>query len=246
MNHFHLSGAERTALAGGVLLLLLQCVVQNAPGVGAALEYRRALVAAEPWRLVTGHLVHLGWLHLLVNLAAWLILARLYAPDLGALQQLLVLLASMLLISLGLAKAFPQIAWYRGLSGALHALYFAGAAAWLGSAAAIRNRTADKCGAGSAKRADSAEDRGNQGNEVQQFWLPCALFLGGWIKVATEQRGADLLRHADWLQADVVTQAHLLGAAFGSLAGAALAALRLRLRRRGKGGMHGARGNQPW
>jgi rhomboid family GlyGly-CTERM serine protease len=213
-----------------------------APGVGAALEYRRALVAAEPWRLVTGHLVHLGWLHLLVNLAAWSILARLYAPDLGAPQQLLVLVASMLLISFGLAKAFPQIAWYRGLSGALHALYFAGAAAWLGSAAATRNRTA---GAGSAERAGCANDRGNPGNAVQQLWLPCALFLGGWIKVATEQRGGDLLRHADWLEADVVTQAHLLGAAFGSLAGAAFAALRLRLRRHGKGAMSGAPGNQP-
>jgi membrane associated rhomboid family serine protease len=99
-------------------------------------------------------------------------------------------------ISLGLAALAPGILWYRGLSGVLHALFFAGAAKWLFS---VQHRS------------------------VRALWLPAALFVGGWIKVALEQPAGDALPYADWLGAAVVPQAHLIGAACGSVFGLLLA-----------------------
>ena len=85
-----------------------------------------------------------------------------------------------------------SIAWYRGLSGALHGLFFAGSALWLIKAKPRRFR---------------------------QLWLPSALFFGGWIKVVLEQPGGATTPYAEWLGAGVVPQAHLVGAACGTVLG---------------------------
>lgn len=191
MRGFPLSTAERWALGIAAAVLLL-----HASGLGEAFEYRRALLANEPWRLLTGHLVHINWPHAAINAAALLIVARLFAPDLSAPRQLNVLLSASVVIGLGLAVLAPGILWYRGLSGVLHALFFAGAAKWLFS---VRSRA------------------------LRDLWLPAALFAGGWIKVALEQPAGSALPYADWLGAAVVPQAHLLGAAWGSMSGLLLA-----------------------
>jgi rhomboid family GlyGly-CTERM serine protease len=188
---FPLSTAERWALGIATAVLLL-----HASGLGDALEYRRAFLANEPWRLLTGHLVHINWPHALINAAALLIVARLFAPDLSAPRQMAILLSAGVVIGLGLAALAPEILWYRGLSGVLHALFFAGAAKWLFS---------------------------EQPHTVRKLWLPAALFAGGWIKVALEQPAGGVLPYADWLGAAVVPQAHLLGAAWGSVFGLLLA-----------------------
>ena len=191
MRGVSLSTAERWAAGVAVVVLLL-----HASGFGDALEYRRAFLAHEPWRLLTGHLVHINWPHATINAAALLIVARLFAPDLSAPRQMVILLSASLMISLGLAALAPGILWYRGLSGVLHALFFAGAAKWLLS---VQQRT------------------------VRALWLPAALFVGGWIKITLEQPAGDALPYADWLGAAVVPQAHLIGAACGSAFGLVLA-----------------------
>jgi rhomboid family GlyGly-CTERM serine protease len=188
---FPFSTAERWALGIAAVVLLL-----HASGLGDAFEYRRALLAHEPWRVLTGHLVHINWPHAVINAAALLIVARLFAPDLSAPRQLVVLVTAGVVIGLGLAALAPGILWYRGLSGVLHALFFAGAATWLFS---VRHLTA------------------------RALWLPAAFFAGGWIKVALEQPAGGALPYADWLGAAVVPQAHLLGAAWGSVFGLLLA-----------------------
>jgi hypothetical protein len=109
---------------------------------------------------------------------------------------MVILLSASLVISLGLAALAPGILWYRGLSGVLHALFFAGAAKWLFSV---------------------------QQRSLRTLWMPTALFVGGWIKVALEQPAGDALPYADWLGAAVVPQAHLIGAACGSVFGLVLA-----------------------
>lgn len=178
-------------MAAAALALLLM-----APGLAEPLEYRRALLAQEPWRVFTGHLVHLNWPHALVNALALLIVARLFAPDLSARRQVAVLLVAAVSISIGLAVLYPSIAWYRGMSGVIHALFFAGATLWLARARPWSARS---------------------------LWLPAALVVGGWIKVMLEQPSGDVLPHAEWLGAAVVPQAHLIGAACGSALGLAFA-----------------------
>ena len=191
MRALELSPPERVAVGLALVLLLLQAL---APG--EALEYQRRTLAGQPWRAVTAHLVHINWPHALINAAALWIVARLYAPDLDARRQVVALLVSALAISAALAWLYPAIEWYRGLSGALHGMFFAGAAKWL---LAERPRT------------------------LRRLWIPTALFVGGWIKVAFEQPGGATTPHADWLGAAVVPQAHLVGAVCGTLLGALFA-----------------------
>jgi len=191
-----LSSPERAAIGLAVVVLALHAL---APG--DALEYQRGALARQPWRLVTGHLVHLNWPHALVNAAALWIVARLYAPDLSATRQAIALAASALAISAALAWLHPDIEWYRGLSGALHGLFFAGAVTWL---LAERPR------------------------RLGRLWMPALLFIGGWVKVVFEQPSGGGLPHADWLGAAVVPQAHLAGAACGTALGALFAAAKAR------------------
>jgi len=187
-----LSRPERVAVGLALALLVLHAL---APG--EALEYQRRLLTHEPWRALTGHVVHINWPHALVNAAALWVVARLYAGDLDSRRQLVALIASALAISGALAFLYPSIDWYRGLSGALHGLFFAGATKWL---LFERPRT------------------------FARLWLPGVLFVGGWIKVALELPGGAATPYAQWLGAAVVPQAHFIGAICGTVLGALFAA----------------------
>jgi rhomboid family GlyGly-CTERM serine protease len=188
--------AERFALAGIAVVLLLQ-----AADLGPALEYRRALLATEPWRLLTGHLVHANWRHAVLNALAWYALARLYAPELPPARQAALLASSALGTSLLLWLAAPQVAWYRGLSASLHGLFAAGAV--LGLEPAAKPLTAGV-----------------------PLWP--ALLLGAvWAKVLAEQVVGASMTSPSWLGVAVVSQSHLFGAGVGTL----IAVLWLLLRR---------------
>jgi len=186
-----LSAAERQALGGAALVLLVQAIVP----LHGALEYRQALVASQPWRALTAHLVHVNWVHALINLAAWFAVARLFAPELRTWRQPLVLAVAALAVTLHLALLHPGIAWYRGFSGTLHGVFFAGATAWLLALLADGER------------------------RPRALWLPAVLVAGGWVKVLAEQPGGSLTPYAQWLGAGIVPQAHLAGAVAGSVLG---------------------------
>ena len=184
-----------TAAAGlPILVLFLLAIELLAPG--ESLEYRRALLASEPWRLLTGHLVHLSLTHALLNCVALMLLGRLFAARLTTGELWVVLGAAPLLISVAFWVLLPELHWYRGLSGALHALYFAGCVVWLGDAA------------GRAR------------------WLPLIALVLGAIKVLVEQPWDASFPFREWLGAPVVPQAHLFGAVLGTAAGVAMRALR--------------------
>lgn len=157
-----------------------------------ALEYRRALAVSEPWRLFTGHFVHITFLHALLNAVALLLLGRLFADRLTRNEMFGLLAVAPLVISLGFWLLLPQLEWYRGLSGVLHALYFAGCVVWI---------------AETVKRAR---------------WLPIAALVGGTLKVLLEQPWEGSFPMHELLRVAVVPQAHLLGALVGTAAGLAL------------------------
>jgi len=94
----------------------------------AALRYDRAAIAGgELWRLLSGHFAHLGYRHLLLNLAGlalvWLLVGRLYSTR----QWLLVAAVSVLVMDAGFWFVDAGMRWYVGLSGMLHGLLLAGA-----------------------------------------------------------------------------------------------------------------------
>jgi len=122
----------------------LAVVLQASPApVRDALAYTRSAVAAgELWRLLTCHLVHLGWSHLALNLLACAVGVGLGARRTSAGIWWGSLAAGALGTALGLFLLRPGLSGYVGLSGALHGL-FAGLAAAL-----WREHGARGCGLG--------------------------------------------------------------------------------------------------
>jgi rhomboid family GlyGly-CTERM serine protease len=91
------------------------------------LRYERsALAALQLWRLLTGHLVHLGPGHMLLDVAALLILTLIFAPYLRARDWATVSLLAVVFIDFGLYVFNRDVQWYVGLSGLLHGYWVAG------------------------------------------------------------------------------------------------------------------------
>jgi rhomboid family GlyGly-CTERM serine protease len=103
----------------GVSLLLAGAAVclQCSPAALEWLQYDRAGIAAgELWRIVTGHLTHASWDHLLWDAAALMVMGTICERD----QRrgfVACICASAIALSLCLSIAMPDLAIYRGLSG---------------------------------------------------------------------------------------------------------------------------------
>lgn len=87
---------------------------------------RAAILQGAWWRLLSGHLLHLGWSHLLMNLAGLALVWALVGGTLSNRNWLIILSADALITGLGLLIFNPQLDWYVGLSGILHGLLVAG------------------------------------------------------------------------------------------------------------------------
>jgi rhomboid family GlyGly-CTERM serine protease len=112
----------RVPIGLAALLIVLQ-----AAGLRDALEYsREAARNGQLWRLLTGNLVHLGWLHLCRDLAGLGLIWWLICRHLSERIAVGVLAVSALSVGVGLLLFSPRIEWYVGISGALFGLYTAG------------------------------------------------------------------------------------------------------------------------
>jgi rhomboid family GlyGly-CTERM serine protease len=99
-----------------------------------ALRYdRAAILDGQAWRLLSGHMAHLGWSHLAMNLAAlaliWILVGQLLSP----VQWVWAAFVTALGIGGGLLAFNPELAWYVGLSGVLHGFLVSGCLADLRS-----------------------------------------------------------------------------------------------------------------
>jgi len=98
--------------------------------VQQALRYEReAVLGGELWRLLSGHLVHLGWPHMLWNGAALIVIALLFGRDLSERVWCAVAFFCAMGVALGMLVLRPDVDAYVGLSGVLHGLFAAGAMA---------------------------------------------------------------------------------------------------------------------
>jgi rhomboid family GlyGly-CTERM serine protease len=119
-------------LVPGVVMLLALALMLAGDSGREWLRFERAGIASgEAWRLVTGHFVHLGISHTILNLAGlilvWLLAGRAYPWQ----KWLWIITGSMAAIDLGLWFGAPMLEWYVGLSGLLHGMLAAGAIAGL-------------------------------------------------------------------------------------------------------------------
>jgi len=90
--------------------------------------YQKQLISqGEIWRLFTGHFLHTNIYHLLLNLAAlimlWLLHGRFYSKE----NYTALFLLTALIISVGLYYFSPDLQQYVGLSGVLHGVFVFGA-----------------------------------------------------------------------------------------------------------------------
>ena len=115
----------------GVCALVLP-LVAGGDGARALLRYDRSgLAAGQWWRLLSGHLVHLGLEHALLNLAGVWLMWALFRNDWSARRWLLIVLCAIAAIDAGLWMLSSTVEWYVGSSGVLHGVLTAGIVAWI-------------------------------------------------------------------------------------------------------------------
>ena len=119
----------KSALLFPIPLAVLIVLVALLPaGSGAALRYEHSLILeGQLWRLLTAHVLHLGWEHLLINLTALAAIWAMFQRFVTARIWWLATLACALGVSVGLLLFDAYISWYVGLSGVLHGLFVTGA-----------------------------------------------------------------------------------------------------------------------
>lgn len=117
--------------------LLIVCAVLLLPELAgdagrALLRYDRAgLAAAQWWRLLTAHIVHLDLEHAALNSLGLVLMWALFARDYRPGQWVLIVLTAIAAIDAGLWLRDSTVAWYVGSSGALHGVMAAGTLAHL-------------------------------------------------------------------------------------------------------------------
>ena len=114
-----------------LLIALIGAISLVSAGFGEAgrlaLRWQRGVLeSGEWWRLLSAHVVHLGWPHTILNVTALLVLGAIFAPIMRTREWLVAAVGAALGIDLGLFVLALEIDWYVGLSGVLHGLFAAG------------------------------------------------------------------------------------------------------------------------
>jgi len=93
-----------------------------------ALVYQRELInQGEVWRLFSGHLLHTNGFHLLLNLAALIMLWALHGRFYSIKNYCALFLFCSISTSIGIFCYTPSLVEYVGLSGVLHGIFVFGA-----------------------------------------------------------------------------------------------------------------------
>jgi rhomboid family GlyGly-CTERM serine protease len=110
------------------LFLFVICFSLQSADLVGQFQFDRGLIdQGQYWLLLTGHLVHLNWVHWGLNMAGLVIVAVFFSLYGNILDWLFVLLFCALMTGLGLYWLHPELIWYVGLSGVLHGLFVYGA-----------------------------------------------------------------------------------------------------------------------
>jgi rhomboid family GlyGly-CTERM serine protease len=114
-------------LVPGTLLIIAALLAATGDAGREWLRFERGPIAdGELWRLVTGHFVHLGVTHFLLNGAGLVLVWILVGQGFPRLGWLVLIAGSIAAIDIGLWVFNPELEWYVGLSGLLHGMLAAG------------------------------------------------------------------------------------------------------------------------
>lgn len=119
----------RDALLFPCLILIMAIIVYVLPNaVESTLIYDRELIAqGEYWRIITGHISHTNFNHLLLNLAGLILLWALHGDHYKHSTYVGTFIISALVCSFGIYFFDVQMQRYVGLSGVLHGVFVWGA-----------------------------------------------------------------------------------------------------------------------
>lgn len=107
-----------------VLLIISSALVGDELTLMLRFE-REAIVTGQWYRMLTAHIVHLNWVHALMNIAAAVIGWMLFRHSFSNRQWLLSIVGCGLVIS-ALLFSVPGLQWYVGFSGIVHGLMLQG------------------------------------------------------------------------------------------------------------------------
>lgn len=110
-----------------LLILVLSLSLQAGEHVTSWRYDRELLAHGHYWLLISGHFVHLNWMHWGLNMAGLAIVAFFFSPYGNVVQWLFVSAISAVFVGLGLYWLNPDVTTYVGLSGVLHGLFIYGA-----------------------------------------------------------------------------------------------------------------------
>ena len=114
-------------LLPGALLIIAALLAATGDSGREWLRFERGPIGdGELWRLITGHFVHLGLTHFLLNSAGLVLVWILVGRGFAFLEWLAIIAGSIAAIDIGLWIFSPELEWYVGLSGLLHGMLVGG------------------------------------------------------------------------------------------------------------------------